>query len=137
MKHSDILKAAKQHLCYSSEDAGNSKSFYICNAVSIAVNRIDIAAANPGMTGQEYEQAYYHAKQMEREITDHISTCLQYTPDNKPLVMEGDRPITTLGVWLRKMGTGVYELPDSTQHIQAHRHAWLDMLIADYEAIGK
>lgn len=64
-----------------------------------------------------------------------------YVDENKITKIIADRlyPYETLTDWLmsNKALEPVFELDDETRNrLQAHRHEWLDMMIAEFEAKG-
>jgi hypothetical protein len=110
MKTSEVFKQAKQHLAKDCDEAryGYDKEKFICIAITTA-------AANC------------------RRITDaDVKRCTEIVESRigKPYTMEG---------WLESKGcVPEYELRDRTtkDRIQAHRRAWINMLIAEFEAKG-
>ena len=107
MKTSEVFKRAKQHLAKDFEETRNDKEKFICIAITIA------AARCKRMTDEDVERC-------EGIIGSRIDT---YT-------LEG---------WLVNRGCIPEEFlndPNILDRIQAHRHAWLDLLIAEFEAKG-
>jgi hypothetical protein len=110
MKTSEVFKRVKENLAKDLHEAYNhsGKEKFICIATTTA------AAHSKRITNEDVERC-----------TDIVESRLEgaYT-------MEG---------WLNDRGcVPEYELCDRTtkDRIQAHRHAWVDMLIAEFEAKG-
>lgn len=54
-----------------------------------------------------------------------------------PIIMNLLRPHSSLGAWIvDKIGKPLGESQEKMRKLQATRHAWLDHLIAHYEALG-
>jgi hypothetical protein len=110
MKTSEVFTRAKQHLAKDYDETCNSptKEKFICIAITTA------AAYTKRMTSVDIERcAKIVASRLEHDYT-----------------LEG---------WLESRGClNSYFLCDraTKDRIQAHRHAWVDMLIAEFEAKG-
>ena len=110
MKTSEVFKQAKQHLAKDFEETRNtpSKEKFICIAITTAAA---------------------HCKRITNEDVERCEDVVK-------LRMDGEY---TLEGWLAGRGcVPEYELCDLTtkDRIQAYRHAWLDLLIAEFEAKG-
>jgi hypothetical protein len=111
MKTSEVFKQAKQHLAKDYDETCNSptKEKFICIAINTA------AAYTKRMTSGDIERCI-----------GIVESRLEYA--------------TTLEGWLAKRGCVAhddYPISRTTQdRIQEHRHAWVDMLIAEFEAKG-
>jgi hypothetical protein len=113
MKTSEVFKQAKQHLAKDFEETRNDKEKFICIAITAA------------------------AAHCERITKEDVERCAEMVESR----LEG---AYTLEGWLNDRGcVPEYELCDRTtkdrttkDRIQAHRHAWLDLLIAEFEAKG-
>jgi hypothetical protein len=108
MKTSEVFRRAKQHLAKDYDETCNDEERFICIAIIIA-------AANC------------------KRITDKdIERCEDVIKSR----MDGEY---TLEGWLAGRGcVPEYELcgHNILDRIQAHRHAWLDLLIAEFKAKG-
>jgi hypothetical protein len=110
MKTSEVFKRAKQHLAKDYDETCNapSKEKFICIAITTA------AAHSKRITNEDVER------------------CTEVVESR----LEG---VYTLEGWLVDRGCiPEYGLCERTtkDRIQAHRHAWLDLLIAEFEAKG-
>ncbi len=107
MKTSEVFKRAKQHLAKDFEETHRKEKF-ICIAITTA------AAYTKRMTSGDIERC-----------TGIVESRLEHD--------------YTLEGWLESKGcVNNYFLCDRTtkDRIQAHRHAWVDMLIAEFKAKG-
>jgi hypothetical protein len=110
MKTSEVFKQTKQHLAETCEETGTCtrKVKFICTAIAIAAGR-------------------------SKHVTEaDVERCGEIVGSR----LEGTY---TLEGWLvDKSCIPDYELCDRStkDRIQAHRHAWLDMLIAEFESKG-
>jgi hypothetical protein len=107
MKTSEVFKRTKQHLAKDWASA-QTKDRFICLAISIA------AAHSGRLTNKDVERC-----------TEIVESRLQ--------------GLYTLESWLESRGClNNYFLCDlgTKNRIQEHRHAWLDLLIAEFEAKG-
>ena len=110
MKTSEVFKQAKQHLAMDYDETCNdpSKGKFICIAITIA------------------------AENCKRITVADVKRC-------EDVIKSRMGGAYTLEGWLVDRGCiPEYELCDLTtkDRIQAHRHAWLDYLIAEFEAKG-
>jgi hypothetical protein len=111
MKTSEVFKRAKRCLAMDYSETCNTptKEKFICIAITTA------AAYTKRMTSRDIERC-----------TGIVESRLEYA--------------ATLGGWLADRGCVArdYYLTERTtkDRIQAHRHAWLDSLIAEFEAKG-
>ena len=110
MKTSEVFTRAKQHLANDLHEAYNhsGKEKFICIAITTA------AAHSKRITKEDVERC-----------TEVVESRL--------------KGAYTLEGWLNDWGcVPAHELCDRTtkDRIQAHRHAWVDMLIAEFESKG-
>ena len=121
MKTSEILITAKAHLFPSKGNASHPISSYICNAINLATD------------------AYSDAGSVEHD---------RYAVQRKillNLIRERLEGIPTLEVWLaKKHGIKCLDIWSHDAEtvnaycskVQSTRHAWIDSLIADFQAMG-
>jgi hypothetical protein len=141
MKHSELLMAAKRHLVHPNKIAMiKYNSPYICNALDCAVHRLVENAymdADPKSLAdtKEIESMYEQLQAVAHDIKAHINKCLKLTPDGQTIPDLQDRVTLTVGMWLNKVCKIDYcdITPDS---LYTYRLAWIDILIADYQAKG-
>ena len=111
MKTSEVFTRAKQHLAKDYDETCNSptKEKFICFAITTA------AAYTKRMTSGDIERC-----------TGIVESRLEYA--------------TTLEGWLADRGCfyhDYYQVDRTAKdRIQEHRHAWLDLLIAEFKAKG-
>ena len=110
MKTSEVFTHAKQHLAKDYAETCNSptKEKFICIAITTA------AAYTKRMTSGDIERC-----------TGIVESRLEYA--------------TTLEGWLESRGclNDYYQVGRTAKdRIQAHRHAWVDMLIAEFKSKG-
>jgi hypothetical protein len=108
MKTSEVFKRVKEHLAETYEETTFRKEKFICIAIAIAAGR-------------------------SKHVTEaDVERC-------GGIVESRIQGMYTLESWLESKGC----IPDyslcgrtTKDRIQAHRHAWLDMLIAEFESKG-
>ena len=112
MKPSELLLKAKKHLCVCEQDRSKwrTESNYICNAVKIA------DGGEPGMCPATTTQG--------RKVIAHINHLLD--------------GYSTLSEWLsEKHGIVAFAFSDNATQLQETRLAWMDDMIAYWEAKGE
>ena len=111
MKTSELLRLAKTYL-WDGKDPATPLPSCICFAIKEAA-----CDASKSATDDEASDIYELRYVLRRRIAAHLA------------------PYSTLAMWLHETAGVPYSaLTDA--RVQAHRHAWLDMLIAEHEAKG-
>jgi hypothetical protein len=109
MKSSELLHKAKKYL-WNGKSRQNNKTQYICHALEDVVNNLKVIPA--------YRLSYMEkVKDIQREIVSRLE------------------PYDSMLDWLTTKGK-VPHSQISNSAMQAHRFAWLDVLIEEYKAKG-
>jgi hypothetical protein len=141
MKHSELLMAAKKHLVHPNKiEMIKYNSPYICNALDCAVHRLAenaymYACIDASQPTEEIESMYEQLQAVAHDIKAHINKCLKLTPDGQTIPDLQDRVTLTVSQWLHNV-VGIDYCDITPDRLYTYRLAWIDILIADYQAKG-
>jgi hypothetical protein len=119
MKTSQILKLAKVHL---SDGAGNGSQQFICWAIGKVYGVPEHALMN-------LKQDITHKLGYDYEGENYTSTLELWLSKNHNIPMV--KPVYNGNEWVNKAEVAAYQAK-----LQRTRHAWIDSMIAEFEAQG-